>query len=150
MARRTAKVGSDPMAPLGLAGKLHLMWTIWTTAAVVTLALRKTSLPLLATRFAAEDGRHNWPPGLLSRAVSRGLRIGPWEPRCLIRSLVLYRLLRAQGVHATLVIGLPDASHSPDAHAWVELDGRDLGPGRGAMGHRALARYPIEFGGHDD
>jgi hypothetical protein len=54
----------------------------------------------------------------------------------------LYRLLRAQGDPAELVIGLTELPESPDAHAWIELDGRDIGPLPGRGHHRELARYP--------
>jgi len=94
------------------------------------------------TELSAAAARSPTETALLSRAVSRGLRIGPWRPRCLLRSLVLYRLLREQGVDAQLVIGLPDRASSPDAHAWVEVDGRDVGPWPGRKGYEELTRYP--------
>jgi len=93
--------------------------------------------------------RRRVPPALLSRAVSRGLRVGPWQPRCLVRALVLYRLLRAQGDAPILVIGLHSTRPSREAHAWVELNGRDIGPAPGANGHRALVRYPVDTEGHE-
>ena len=55
---------------------------------------------------------------------------------------MLYRLLRRQGDPAELVIGLPASPRDKDAHAWVELDGRDVGPFPGRNGHVELARYP--------
>jgi hypothetical protein len=143
-----------PAYPLGPVAKVRLLWTIWTTAVAVVVGLRREQLPALITRLgapatSAADARsaetHSPPPpALLSRAVSRGLRLGPWQPRCLIRALVLYRLLRAQGDEPVLVIGLDAAKPTTEAHAWVELDGRDLGPAPGAFGHRALVRYPID------
>jgi hypothetical protein len=54
---------------------------------------------------------------------------------------VLYRLLRSRGEPAELVIGLPREPKDKDAHAWVELDGRDVGPPPGKAGHEQLARY---------
>jgi len=59
------------------------------------------------------------------------------------------RLLRVQGNDAVLVIGLADDRPSTEAHAWVELAGRDMGPAPGAYGHRALVRYPIDAVEHD-
>jgi hypothetical protein len=143
-----------PAYPLGPVAKLRLLWTIWTTAVAVVVALRRERLPALISRLgapaaSATDPRSaaahpTLPPALLSRAVSRGLRLGPWQPRCLIRALVLYRLLRAQGDEPVLVIGLDAARPTTEAHAWVELGGRDIGPAPGALGHRALVRYPID------
>jgi hypothetical protein len=83
-----------------------------------------------------------YPPALLSRAVYRSLQLGPLRPRCLTSSLVLYRLLREQGDEAEVVIGLPAAARDHAAHAWVELDNRDIGPPPGRRGHAAIARYP--------
>jgi hypothetical protein len=147
-----------PAYPLGPVAKGRLLWTIWATALAVVVGLRRERLPALVTRLGVPpsgadprfaDGHTPLPPALLSRAVSRGLRLGPWQPRCLIRALVLYRLLRTQGEDSVLVIGLDAARPTTEAHAWVELDGRDIGPAPGAFGHRALVRYPID-GGKDD
>jgi hypothetical protein len=135
---------SDPTTsqPASIATRIRLLVRVWLTAAAVLVALRRHSLPE-AARVLGRDGTDDrTPPALLSRAVSRGLRIGPWRPRCLIRSLVLYRLLRRQGEAADLVIGLPERAETHEAHAWVELNGRDIGPWPGRGRHRELTRYP--------
>jgi Transglutaminase-like superfamily len=134
--RRSAAVPITPPA------KALLLARIWVDAARVTWALRRHSLQQVVDDLGRSTGRDSLPPAFLSRAVSRGLRIGRWQPRCLIRSLVLYRLLREQGEAAELVIGLPDRSASPDAHAWVEIGGLDHGPAPGRGPHRELTRYP--------
>lgn len=148
-----------PAYPLRPVAKLRLLLTIWTTAVGVVIGLRRERLPALITRLGtpatstaasrSTGADPPLPPALLSRAVSRGLRLGPWQPRCLIRALVLYRLLRGQGDEAVLVIGLDAVRPTTEAHAWVEMDGRDVGPAPGAFGHRALVRYPIDGVGDD-
>lgn len=46
-----------------------------------------------------------------------------WKPvRCLQRSVVLARLMRARGIPAAVVIGYRPAPFS--SHAWVEVSGR--------------------------
>jgi hypothetical protein len=80
-------------------------------------------------------------PRRLSRAVDRILRIGRRQPTCLVSSLVLFKLLREQGDPAEIVIGLPDSPADKDAHAWVELDGVDVGPPPGRSGHAEMARF---------
>jgi len=127
---------------LTLLGKLALLARVWWTAVRVQLALRRKPLHQVVTELGRPASRPAVPVSLLSRAVSRGLRVGGWQPRCLIRSLVLYRLLRAQGDPADLVIGLHERATSPDAHAWIELGGRDVGPLPGRGAHRELSRYP--------
>jgi hypothetical protein len=128
--------------PLSTVAKLSLLWHMWAIAARVRLALWRWPLPEVVATQVNPTRRPPLPTSLLNRAVSRGLRVGPWQPRCLIRSLVLYRLLREQGNEAQLIIGLPDLAASTNAHAWVELGGRDVGPAPGGKGYRELSRYP--------
>jgi Transglutaminase-like superfamily len=59
------------------------------------------------------------------RAVVRVLRLLPTDSRCLMRSLVLTRMLARRGVYATVVIGVRPG-HSFAAHAWVEVDGHPV------------------------
>jgi hypothetical protein len=115
---------------------------VWTLAIRVQLGLARRPVGAVADTFSELGDRPRQPIGLLNRAVSRGLRIGPLQPRCLTRSLVLYALLRAQGDAAEVVIGLPTVASSTDAHAWVELDNEDVGPLPGRRGYEPMARYP--------
>jgi transglutaminase superfamily protein len=65
----------------------------------------------------------------LGRSVARLLAHLPGDTRCLVRSLVLTRMLAGRGIEAKLVIG---ARPAPEflAHAWVEHDGKPvLDPG---------------------
>jgi hypothetical protein len=80
-------------------------------------------------------------PRRLGRIVSSVLHIGPWHARCLYASLVLFRLLQEQGDRPELVIGLPREPKDKDAHAWVEIDGVDVGPPPGGYRHEELTRY---------
>jgi hypothetical protein len=61
----------------------------------------------------------------LGRAVVRTLRILPTDSRCLMRSLVLTRLLARRDVPSTLVIGVRKDDELA-AHAWVEHEGVPL------------------------
>lgn len=137
---RRHRASTDPGLPL--LSKVALLSRVWGTAARVQIDLWRHPLPEVVAALGAPAGRPRTPTALLSRAVTRGLRIGPWHPRCLLRSLVLYRLLRAQGDAAELVIGLPHRPTTKDAHAWVELVGRDIGPAPGGRGYQELTRYP--------
>jgi hypothetical protein len=63
----------------------------------------------------------------LGHVVTRILGMAPVRSTCLLRSLVLLRLLAARGVRADLVIAAQPSDTKPlDAHAWVELDGKPL------------------------
>jgi hypothetical protein len=80
-------------------------------------------------------------PRKLGRIVQKVLGFGPWKARCLWTALVLYELLREQGDAPQLVIGLRRDPTDKDAHAWVEIDGVDVGPPPGRRGHEELTRY---------
>jgi hypothetical protein len=70
----------------------------------------------------------------LGWVVARVLAHVPGDTRCLVRSLVLTRLLASRGIEAKLIIG---ARTEPEflAHAWVEHNGTPvLDPGNGSYG----------------
>jgi hypothetical protein len=63
----------------------------------------------------------------LGIAVHRTLHRMPLDTRCLVRSLVLTRLLARRGIASTFVIGVR-AKPEFAAHAWLERDGVALLP----------------------
>lgn len=99
--------------------------------AVATLrgqAAHEPSRPAVPAAITLAEARR------LGQAVARTLRLLPGDTRCLVRSLVLTRLLARREISATLVIG---ARAAPDflAHAWVECAGEPvLSPGDGSFG----------------
>jgi len=133
----------DPLpSPLPLSLKVRLAARVWWSFLRVVLRDPREPLP----RFVERWGRIPHPrgpwiaPPRLRGAVLRALHLGPWRPSCLVNALVLYRLLHEQGDQAELVIGLPVDARDHEAHAWVELDGEDLGPFPGSH-HSPLARF---------
>jgi hypothetical protein len=56
-------------------------------------------------------------------------------------ALVLYRLLAEQGDRPHLVIGLGVKASTHQAHAWIEIEGRNIGPSPSGRDHVELARY---------
>lgn len=129
-------------APLPLRAKAGLALRIWSLYPRVVLGLRRERLPSFVARLGeVEKHRGRLTPDRLSRAVDRSLRLGPRRPRCLVSSVVLYRLLREQGDPAELVVGLPRTPADKEAHAWVELGGVDVGPPPGRGAHKELGRF---------
>jgi hypothetical protein len=127
---------------LNPAAKMVLVLRIWRTALRVRREIAREPLPGFVERFGrVEPTVEPIDPRLLARAVDRSLRIGHVRPRCLINALVLYRLLHEQGAAAELVIGLPPEAADLSAHAWVELEGYDVGPPPGRNGHEPMARF---------
>ena len=128
----------SPVAKAALAARILRRY------AVVRARLFREPLPGLASRLGRKqqqaDGRRH-SAAQLSRAVDRTLRLGSRRPSCLASSLVLYSLLREQGDRAELAIGLRERPTDKTAHAWVELDGVDVGPPPGSHGHVALAHF---------
>jgi hypothetical protein len=132
-----------PRQPLSIAAKVRIAARVWLRFALVRLRVGREPLPAFVSRLGAAIGaapRTPHTPATLSRAVDRSLRLGRRRPRCLIKSLVLFSLLREQGDAAELVIGLPHGASDHRAHAWVEVAGRDVGPPPGRAGHREIAR----------
>jgi hypothetical protein len=123
--------------------KVGLGIRIWLSFLRILVALRRRPLPQVVARLrpAEARGRPTMEPVRLGRAVERVLRVGPWKARCLHTSLVLHHLLLEQGDRPQLVIGLPREPKDKDAHAWIELRGRDIGPPPGRSDHQELARY---------
>lgn len=59
-------------------------------------------------------------------AARASARQGPWGAACLAESLVLWWMLRRRGVAADIRLGVAVPDRSPEAHAWVEVDGQPV------------------------
>lgn len=128
--------------PWRLMAKVQVLVRVWRCFLHISFRDAREPLPQFITRLGrvSRGSGTRIPPNRLRGAVLRALHLGPWRPTCLANALVLYRLLREQGDPAELVIGLPVEAITHEAHAWVELNGEDLGPFPGAH-HSALARF---------
>lgn len=128
--------------PGRIARRARIAVRIVATFVVVRSLMAHHALPDLvrALGSSARPRRGQHHPAGLGRTVAAVLRLGPLRARCLVTSLVLYRLLREEGYLPELVIGLPDEARSPVAHAWVEIAGQDVGPPPGRGNHRELMR----------
>jgi hypothetical protein len=131
------------VGPLPLRTKVGLAVRAWYWFMAVHLLVRTRSLPRVVEQLRAASDRRGprVQPARLGTIVGRALRLRRKQARCLIGSLVLYRLLSEQGTPAELVIGLPTEAKDHRAHAWIEVDGWDVGPPPGSKGHAAIARY---------
>lgn len=127
---------------LSLADKISLGLQVWVLAVIAWWRMKRVPLPDLVVSWSSEaavsDTRR---PQDLSRIVDRVLTVGGWQPRCIVRAMVLYRLVAQRGYEPALVIGLPKEPRSKDTHAWVELAGRDLGPRPGKGQLTGLATF---------
>jgi hypothetical protein len=131
--------GDASLNPLRrIALTIEILWTYCT----VRWAIKGDDLPRAVARLRrdfeetqgaaqAEDDRHG-AASRLGYVVSSVLRLLPTDSRCLMRSLVLTRLLARRGVPSTLIIGVSAAPEFA-AHAWVEYAGSPLLPSYGPM-----------------
>lgn len=127
-----------------LITKARLVITVWSLAAYVGVVSRKRTLPQVVELLSSSAARHQpfgLRPARLGRLVVALLTVAGRPPRCLIAALVAFRLTRTEGYPVELVIGLPASPKDKDAHAWLELQGRDVGPPPGQFGHVELVRY---------
>ena len=126
-----------------IASKADLTWRVWGAFLRIVVETRRRPLPEMVADLVAHprSAALHIDPKRLGRIVAKVLRVGPWRARCLFTSLVLFRLLREQGDHPVLVIGLPAQAAGTKAHAWVEIAGLEVGPPPGSRGHVALARF---------
>jgi hypothetical protein len=122
--------------------KAMLALQIYAAYGRVHVELRFHPLPQAVTRLGRRGRRKvELEPVRLGRIVFGLLRLGRKRARCLYTSLVLFKLLRQEGVAAELVIGLPREPRDKDGHAWIEIDRVDVGPPPGGSRHEELARY---------
>ena len=125
--------------------KARLAVEIFASYVAARWYLRQTTLPSVLARLRQVDGRRADLPlpadqgSRLGHAVGRTLARIPGDSRCLVRSLVLVRLLARRGVASALVIAACPQTEADDftAHAWVEVSGRPVlppgGPGYGRL-----------------
>jgi hypothetical protein len=132
-----------PGQPLAWGGKVRLALSVWYWYLRIRYRLRRADLPAIVQWLATPPPAPTAPvdPRRLGRIVARCLPYRLLRGTCLPQSLTLFRLLHLQGLGPELVIGLPAQPKSPEAHAWIELGGRDVGPPPGGRLHRPFARY---------
>jgi hypothetical protein len=129
------------VASLSRFQKLALAARIVILGAIAERKLDRDPLPdLVATWGSPRPTRNDQrlSPYGLGRVVARVLGE---RRRCVVQSLVLHRLLTAQGDSPELVVGLPGASENHNAHAWVEIDSVEIGPPPGSSGNLEMARF---------
>ena len=78
-----------------------------------------------------------------ARLVQAAARYGLFRPTCLPQSLVLWWLLRRQGLAGELRIGVRPEPSRLEAHAWVEFQGQPLNDGADVA--RRFAPFPREI-----
>ena len=73
-------------------------------------------------------GDRSFDAGELAEIARVAVRFGPLfgAGECLVRSLVLYRLLRRSAYEPVLLIGGRLCDGQLDCHCWIEVDGKSL------------------------
>jgi hypothetical protein len=130
--------------PLPWHYKAALAAEVLVTYVRVRWLMRRLPIEAVATRLRPRVSRYSEGPAAtlraghrLARAVTRVLEPGPWDSRCLMRSLVLLHMLAKRGIAGTLLIGVY-SGEAFAAHAWVEHDREPLLPRLGFDPLKAL------------
>lgn len=122
------------LKPFTPRDKVSLILEILTSYATMLRVLgQKDVLGMVARAREVEPGRRitdaleHQEARRLGKVVGQTLGVLPTDSRCLIRSLVLVRILARRAIPTTLVIGVRKESKF-EAHAWVEHDGKAILP----------------------
>jgi hypothetical protein len=99
--------------------------------------------PLRCTPLTAQPGVQLEIAGRAVRAIRSAELHGPATPNCLERSVVLWWLLRRDGIAGELHIGARKTGSQFEAHAWVELAGQVLNDTLEVHKHYARFDAPI-------
>lgn len=87
-----------------------------------TSTLRSCSVAI-ASNASAPSAQYLENAKALARMVDIAALHGPYRARCLVRSLTLLRMMSAQGLAGSLVLGARREGDKIAAHAWVEFNG---------------------------
>jgi hypothetical protein len=147
MVHNVKKVWELPRAHRKLLAQAFLAFPL------VVLGLRCFGLRRLQARLpqgpvrttSSGDGQAGWDQArATARLVEVAARYCLFQPTCLRRSLVLWWLLRRQGLAAKLHIGvnLPEQNRL-EAHAWVEYQGQVVNDSEDVS--RRFAPFPREI-----
>jgi hypothetical protein len=106
----------------------RLLLRAWWHLLLVDVALRIVPVTWLLSRTAVVPRRSpSLPPERVGWLLSVARRHSPVRATCLTEALVLARMLRAEGVEATVTIGVACLRGRLRAHAWVEQGGQIVG-----------------------
>lgn len=142
-----APSAENPLGSFSRAAKVALVLEILVVYAGVRWSLARAGLPATLAAVRTSGPKQAERPSLpgetvlgarLGRAVVRTLRFIPTDTRCLMRSLVLTKLLARRGLESALVIGV-SVDREFAAHAWVERGDVPLLPAEGP-GYARLVR----------
>jgi hypothetical protein len=135
--RAVAPLVLPPVGQVRLGDRARLTAEVVLTYLPLLRFLRRNDLPGMVATARSVRRTVEVRPGAehdtavrLGKIVMHVLRVFPTEKRCLIRSLVLVRMLAARSIPSTLVIGVQSEGGFA-AHAWVEHEGRAVLPAGG-------------------
>jgi hypothetical protein len=126
--------GLPALEPFRQREKLELIAEILSDYVRLWGAIREKDVLEMAARarrvrpgLRSRDPREHLVARRLGKVVGKTLGVLPTDSRCLIRSLVLVRILARRSIPSVLVIGVSNDGGFK-AHAWVEHEGRPILP----------------------
>ncbi len=116
----------------------------------ILLIPMKKMEPFLGTAGLETDFKDNreqssyvW---LVARVVNRISTKTPWESKCLVRALVIRKILSRRKIPTTLYFGVMLEEKELKAHAWIRCGSFYLSGGHGE-GYAKVAAYGTSFDG---
>jgi hypothetical protein len=133
-------------------GELLVFWQLVLFALITRVALAVLALPRISAFIAYAANKSLWrclPLFHHFHGIARLTRLADLAARgtradgpCLIRSLLLFWLLKTRGENAELLIGVRKDGPVFNSHAWIESDGKILGENEhGPLQFATLLRF---------
>jgi hypothetical protein len=131
------------VAPAERRTALRSFWLLARVAAHLQVSRLPAVLAAIDRRAARRPYRESLPAAESLRLLEAAARRLRPRPRCLVRALAGYELLRERGVDVRCVIGGRRGGPGFEAHAWLEIEGRVLlgGP---VDGYQRIWHWPPE------
>jgi hypothetical protein len=110
--------------------ELPIVFRCGALAALVPIMIKLLPLPYVVSvlQRRSKSRTYFFKPDELARIAAAVVRLGPrfGVGECLVRSLVLYNILRNSAYEPVLVIGGKICNGQLDGHCWIEVDGKSV------------------------
>ena len=111
--------------------RISLFWIPVTGALLPIIGYKRLERLISHIAERSWSVRHQSTPDQRRDSVETGFRLAmknlPYRGSCLSRSVLLKEIVNATGLEASLCVGVRKSKGSLEAHAWVRVNGEDLG-----------------------
>ncbi len=111
--------------------RISLFWIPVTGALLPIIGYKRLERLISHIAERSWSVRHQLPPDQRRDSVETGFRLArknlPYRGSCLSRSVLLQAIAKANGLEASLCVGVRKSVGCLEAHAWVRVNGEDVG-----------------------